>query len=107
METCKYEFNRGYGHMVQDYYVEVVREIGAERKRRLKEIRNRKHAEKYQQQVLSAIKKSFPVPSVKTPLNPKVTGLLEKPGYRIEKVIFLFLHQHSQVKVLLITILSL
>lgn len=88
MDTHNYQFNRGYGHMVQDYYVETVREITAERKRRLKEIRTRKHAEKYSERVLSAIKKSFPLPPGKTPLNPRITGILEKPGYRIEKIIF-------------------
>jgi len=88
MDTNKYSFNRGYGHMVLDYYVETVRTISLERKRRIGEIRNRKQAEKYRENVLTAIKKSFPFPPVKTPLNPEVTGLLEKDGYRIEKVAF-------------------
>ncbi len=84
----KTKINREYGHMVQDYYVEAVRGISAERQRQLKKIRNRKQAEKYRGSVLSAIKKSFLLPAAKTPLNPKVTGVLEKPGYRVEKVIF-------------------
>jgi len=87
MNTPEYGFNRGYGHMVQDYYVEAVRDISRERKRRLKEVRTREQAERYRERVLSAIRKSFPLPSLKTPLNPKITGVLEKPGYRIEKVL--------------------
>jgi len=74
--------------MVQDYYVEAVREARMEREKRLREIRTRKQAEKYRDYVMSAIRKAFPLPEHKTPLNARVTGVLEKPGYRIEKVIF-------------------
>ncbi len=88
MGTQKYEFNRGYGHMVQDYYVDVVREISEERRKTLKAIRTRKEAERYINHALSSIRKAFPLPEVKTPLNARTTGVLEKPGYRIEKVIF-------------------
>jgi len=88
MKKQQYLFNRGYGHMVLDYYVETVRELTAERKKKLREIRTIKQAEKYQERALLAIKKAFSLPSVKTPLKPRVTGRLEKTGYIIEKVIF-------------------
>ncbi|HPP30334.1 MAG TPA: alpha/beta hydrolase family protein, partial [bacterium] len=77
-----------YGHMMFDYYVNILTEIREERQKRLKSIKTKKEAEKYKEYVLSVIKKAFPLPEVKTPLNPKITGVIEKPGYRIEKVIF-------------------
>ncbi|MCX8081931.1 MAG: acetylxylan esterase [bacterium] len=77
-----------YGHMVTDYYVAVLREIYKERAKKLKSIKTRKDAEKYQEYVRSAIKKAFPLPETKTPLTPRITGVLEKPGYKIEKIIF-------------------
>ncbi|MBN1446149.1 MAG: prolyl oligopeptidase family serine peptidase [Candidatus Omnitrophica bacterium] len=88
MKTQEYGFNRGYGHMVQDYYVDIVRGVREERRKKLKAIRTRKEAEKYQDYALASIRKAFPLPEVKTPLNAHTTGVLEKPGYRIEKVIF-------------------
>ncbi|MDD3725654.1 MAG: acetylxylan esterase [Candidatus Ratteibacteria bacterium] len=77
-----------YGHMMIDYYVDILREIRAERQKKLKSIKTRKEAERYQEYVLSAIKKAFPLPEVKLPLNPKTTGVLEQQGYRIEKILF-------------------
>jgi len=84
------EFKRrnGYSHMVLDYYVERVKERREERNRRLGEIKNRKQAEHYREYVRGAIRKAFsPLPD-RTPLNPLVTGVMERPGYRMEKVIF-------------------
>jgi len=77
-----------YAHMMVDYYVDILREIKVERQKILKSIKTKKEAERYKEYALSAIKKAFPLPEVKTPLNPKITGVIEKPGYRIEKVIF-------------------
>lgn len=77
-----------YGHMMVDYYVKILREIRTERQRKLNSIKTKKEAEKYKEYVLSVIKKAFPLPEVKTPLNPKIKGILEKPGYRIEKILF-------------------
>jgi dienelactone hydrolase len=74
--------------MIQDYFVARVREVHAERKSRLLAIKNRHQAEQYQEYLRDVIKKIFyPLP-VKTPLNPEITGILERPGYRIEKLIF-------------------
>lgn len=77
-----------YGHQMFDYYVNILKEIREDRQKRLKAIKSRKEAEKYKEYVLSVIKKAFPLPEAKTPLNPRTTGTIEKPGYRIEKVIF-------------------
>lgn len=78
----------GYQHNVLDYYVERVRAISKRRNSRLMRIRTKTDAMQYQQDVLGAIHKAFsPIPP-KTPLNPQVTGMIQRNGYRIEKVIF-------------------
>ncbi|MCM8833079.1 MAG: hypothetical protein NC816_04065 [Candidatus Omnitrophica bacterium] len=79
-----------YKHMMFDYFIKRMRRMYCERKERLSGIKNRQQAEKYQQEVREKIKKSFlPFPlSEKTPLNPKITGTINRKGYRIEKIIF-------------------
>ncbi|MGB9677897.1 MAG: hypothetical protein ACPLZ9_04690, partial [Candidatus Ratteibacteria bacterium] len=79
-----------YKHMMFDYFIKRHRKMYYERKKRLKEIKNIKEVEKYQNEVRERIKKAFsPLPlSEKTPLNPKITGIIQRNGYRIEKIIF-------------------
>ena len=78
-----------YRHMMFDYFIKRTRKMYYERKKRLNNIKNRKEAEKYQETVREKIKKAFsPLPlSEKTPLNPKITGIIKRNGYRIEKII--------------------
>ncbi|MFH0796264.1 MAG: prolyl oligopeptidase family serine peptidase [Candidatus Omnitrophota bacterium] len=88
MAEKRISFRSGYQHMVLDYYVRRVRVLHQERTARLKSIRNRRQAEKYQEEIRTVINRAFqPVPE-KTPLKPQVTGVLNRNGYRIEKVIF-------------------
>jgi len=79
-----------YRHMMFDYFIKKTRKIYYERKKKLKSIKNRKEAEKYQEIIREKIKKAFsPLPlAEKTPLNPKIAGIIKRNGYRIEKVIF-------------------
>ena len=88
MQAEEKKFRNGYPHMVTDYYVERVREKRAERRERLQKIKNRSQAEEYREYVESIIKKTFSPMPPETPLNARVTGVLERAGYRIEKVIF-------------------
>ncbi|MEO6054048.1 MAG: alpha/beta hydrolase family protein [Chthoniobacterales bacterium] len=78
----------GYGQMVQEYWVERVRVQNKDREARLKSIRTRKDAEKYRDYVFEKFGKAFGTMPKKTPLNPIITGAVERKGYRIEKVIF-------------------
>lgn len=78
----------GNGHMVQEYYVERVREIGAERKSRLASLKNRRQALAYQRTVREAIRKAVGPTPPKTPLRATVTGVIERRGFRIEKVAY-------------------
>lgn len=78
----------GYPHMVLDHHVAKVREIRAERARRLAAIRSRRQALAYQEAVQEAIDRAYRPWPRKTPLNAVITGVIERPKYRIEKVLF-------------------
>jgi dienelactone hydrolase len=77
-----------FGRMIQEYHVRRVREAeraGAERRAR---VRTRAQAEAYRRDVRQRIEQCFGPWPQKTPLNPRITGVLERDAYRIEKVIF-------------------
>ena len=76
----------GYGHMVLDDYVVRVREMRAERAARLRGVTSRLQALAYQERVRSTIRAAFGPPCPRSPLNTQVNGVIERPGYRIEKV---------------------
>ncbi len=78
----------GYGHMVLDEMVSRVRSVRAERSERLAALRTAGDARAYQEALRPAISRAFsPVPA-RSPLNPRVTGRIERPAYVIEKVCF-------------------
>jgi dienelactone hydrolase len=77
-----------FPRMVQEYFIDRIREIEfASEKRRLS-LRTKSDAETYVREVRLKIQQCFgPWPS-KTPLNAQVTGIIERDAYKIEKVIF-------------------
>ncbi|MBN1582786.1 MAG: acetylxylan esterase [Anaerolineae bacterium] len=78
----------GYQHMVLDDYVHKLRPIREQRRDRLAAIATPEQARAYQQQVRQAIRRAFaPVPP-KTPLNARVTRVIEQPDFRIENLTF-------------------
>ena len=78
----------GYPHMVLDHTVSTVREIYAERARRLSEIRTRKQALAYQGKVQTAIPRSFGPRPRKSALKAQITDIIELPTHRIENILF-------------------
>ncbi len=78
----------GYGHMVLDDYVAKVRAINNDRAKQLSSIRTKKQALAYQETVQEAIDKAYRPWPHKTPLNARITGVVERPHHRIEKVLF-------------------
>ena len=78
----------GYPHMVLDDHVMKVRQVRTERAERLAAVRTRKQAAAYQASVRKAIARAFGPRPRKTPLNPIVTGIVDRPTHRIEKVLF-------------------
>ncbi len=73
---------------VQQYFMARLREFDEDRLRRLQGIKTKAQAEVYVREVREKIKTAFGPFPAKTPLNPKVTGVLERDAYKIEKVIF-------------------
>jgi dienelactone hydrolase/pimeloyl-ACP methyl ester carboxylesterase len=74
--------------MVLDDIVERVREIRQDRRQRLDAIRTREQALAYQRRVRRAIRQACgPRPS-KTPLHARVTGVIERRHYRVEKILY-------------------
>ncbi|MEA3407796.1 MAG: hypothetical protein U9R48_06930 [Chloroflexota bacterium] len=78
----------GYGHMVLDAYVHRLREMRAERAARLRALSTRSEALAYQERIRAAINAAFSPRPARTPLNARVTGTIERPQYRIEKIVF-------------------
>lgn len=75
--------------MVHDYYVAKVRSVEKRAIERKSSLSTKAEAEAYIVDVRERIAKTFaPMPTKKTPLNPKVTGILDRDGYTVEKVIF-------------------
>lgn len=74
--------------MVQEYYVQRLRRHDADHARRIYGIKTRAQAEQFVAGVQKKIADCFgPMPE-KTPLNPRLTGSVERDAYVIEKVIF-------------------
>jgi dienelactone hydrolase len=85
--TAPAPLNR-FPRMVQEYYVQRVRAAQREAERARSEVKTKADAEKYVERVRERIRTSFgPFPE-KTPLNPRITGTVDRDAYKIEKVIF-------------------
>ena len=77
-----------FPRMVHEAFVDRVRQIQRRRLERLSSIQNQADAERYVQEVRNKIERCFgPMPE-RTPLNPRVMGVVERDAYNIEKVIF-------------------
>ena len=77
-----------FGDKVQDYYVRKLRANAAERKARLEKIQTPEQFKAYQQELKEKIRQSFQLPAEKTPLSPRITGTLQRDGFRVENVIY-------------------
>ena len=77
-----------FPHMVQEHFVARVREASAAAQRVRDGLKTKEDAQRYVQSVRERIRASFgPMPE-KTPLRPRVTGVVERDAYKIEKVVF-------------------
>ena len=77
-----------FPRMVQEYFVTRVREAARVANARRARIRTRADAQAYVQEVRAKIQQVFGPWPEKTPLNPRITGTVDRDAYRIEKVIF-------------------
>ncbi|MBL9179597.1 MAG: acetylxylan esterase [Verrucomicrobiaceae bacterium] len=77
-----------FPHMMQDWLVDQVRQAEARGGARRVALKTRDDVEAYVKSARERIGQCFgPLPE-KTPLNAKQTGVVERDGYRIEKIIF-------------------
>ncbi|MBL9215685.1 MAG: acetylxylan esterase [Opitutaceae bacterium] len=77
-----------FPRIVQEYYVARIRETERQADLRRAAVGTRAEAEAYVQEVRRKIGQCFGPPPEKTPLQARITGVLERDAYRIEKVIF-------------------
>ncbi len=77
-----------FPRMVQRYFVDRVRKAEQASLAAKAALKTKADAEAYVRSVREKIRESFgPLPE-KTPLNPRITGVVERDTYKIEKVIF-------------------
>jgi len=77
-----------FPRMVQEYFVDRVREIEQRSVAAKTRLNNKADAEAYVKDVRARIRQAFgPMPE-RTPLKPRVTGVVERDTYKIEKLIF-------------------
>lgn len=77
-----------FPQMMQEYLIAKVRAAEVEADARKRQIRTKAHALAYQEELREKVRRIFgPFPK-RTPLNARTTGVLERPGYRMEKIIF-------------------
>ncbi|MGH7127039.1 MAG: hypothetical protein ACREIV_00625, partial [Planctomycetaceae bacterium] len=77
-----------FPRMVQEYFVEQVRAAERQGDERRNALRTKADAKGYVEDVRRRIRESFgPFPE-RTPLNPQITGAVERDTYTIEKVLF-------------------
>ncbi len=77
-----------FGRMMQEFYVARGREVERAANARRAALRTRADAEAYVREVRRKTQQCFGPWPAKTPLNARVTGIVERDAYRIEKVIF-------------------
>ena len=77
-----------FPRMMQEYFVERVKERERKRLERLYSLSGEADARAYVQDVRARIKSCFGPEPDRTPLNPRITGVIGRESYRIENVVF-------------------
>lgn len=83
-----YQSLNRFPRMVHEFFVRQVRESGERHLRKLNQIQTKADAEEYVRDAQARIRQAFGPEPERTPLNPRVTGIVERDTYRIENVIF-------------------
>ncbi|GIW96141.1 MAG: xylan esterase [Pirellulaceae bacterium] len=77
-----------YPRMVHEWFVQQVRQAEARHLAELDQLRTDADARQYVELMRTRIRASFGAEPPRTPLEPRVTGKLERDAYIVEKVIF-------------------
>jgi cephalosporin-C deacetylase-like acetyl esterase len=83
-----YEPLNRYPRMVHEFFVRQVRESGERHIHELNQLQTKADAEQYVRGAQDRIRQAFGPEPERTPLNPRVTSVVERDGYRIENIIF-------------------
>ena len=75
-----------FGALIQEHFVRLFRENAVRRGEKLKKITSRPAAAAYAREAKKRLLATFDFPE-RTPLNPRITGRVQRPGYHIEKII--------------------
>ncbi len=77
-----------FPRMVHEFFVDRVREIEQRSSALKASLKTKQDAERYIVAVREKIRRCFGPEPKRTPLNPQVTGVVERDGYKIENVVF-------------------
>src|SRR3954471_11672072 len=77
-----------YSHDLDRYLIRLANEARERRKRIINAISTREQVIERQKSVVAELWKMLGGPLDRTPLNPRIIGTVERPGYRIEKLTF-------------------
>ena len=77
-----------FPRMVHSFMVAQARQAEKRKLRTLESLRTKADAEAHVKSVREKIRRCFGPEPERTPLNPRITGVVERPNYRIENVIF-------------------
>lgn len=83
-----YEPLNRFPRMVHEFFVRQVRESGERHISKLNQLETKADAEQYIRDAQARIRQAFGTEPDRTPLNSRVTGVVERDTYRIENVIF-------------------
>ena len=87
-ETPAIEPWNRFPRMVQEYFVDRVREIEQRSLQVKNNLRTKADAEAYVRAIQEKVRQCFgPLPE-RTPLNPRITGVVDRDAYKVEKLIF-------------------
>ncbi|MFO0901466.1 MAG: acetylxylan esterase [Pirellulales bacterium] len=77
-----------FPRMVQEHFVDQLREFESQREHRRSTVKDAAAAERYVHEVRQRIRSAFGPEPERTPLNARVTRTISREAYRIENVIF-------------------
>ena len=86
-QDARQPLNR-FPRMVQEFYVRRVREETGKSDKIRGSLQSKSDAELYVKTIRHHIRASFGPEPERTPLNARITGVLERDGYRVEKLVF-------------------
>lgn len=77
-----------FENSVQEYYLQQVKKVYSDRKKRLSAVKNRKQALAYVEDVRKKIAKSFNLPKTKCPLNVRIVREQKINGITVKNVVY-------------------